>query len=537
MENPCSTLTVRGSQVNTSQDEPAASSPTRCNYTPSEIERLGRERPPAFQSLPVELGFCFSLLGSMFVSEYFVSGFNVLLPALTASLNIPPNASTWPASVFPLVTGAFLMPFGRLADMYGGKTVFVTGLAWFVAWSIIGGFSTNYIMLIFCRALQGFGPAAFLPSGIMLLGSIYRPGPRKNLIFSLYGAFAPVGFFAGIFFAGLAAQILTWNWFFYFGSIMLAIVAIASFFCIPNHTTPRRKDHKVDIKMDWLGTATIVPALVLIIFAITDGSHAPNGWATPYIPITFVIGWLFVGLFVYVEGCVSEQPLIPGDMFNIKGMKALTVALFLQYGTFGIFIFYASFYIEEVLGKTPLLTTAWFAPMCIGGLVLVTVGGLVLHLLPGRILLLISGTAYILCALLFAIIPESPNYWAYVFPAMLCATLGVDIAYNVSNIFVSTSLPLARQGLAGGFMNSILFLGISFFLGFADLAVTQTEELGKRKSYKVAFWLGTGIASVALIIMFLGVQIGKAKSELTIEEKRELERELTRRSTAEDSRA
>lgn len=146
----------------------------RASYTPSEIERLGRERPDAFKSIWVELGFCFSLLGSMFVAEYFISGFNVLLPALSSELNIPTQAETWPASVFSLVTGAFLLPSGRLADMFGGYLVFVTGLVWFLIWSIIAGFSQNYIMLIFCRALQGFGPAAFLPAGIMLLGSIVR---------------------------------------------------------------------------------------------------------------------------------------------------------------------------------------------------------------------------------------------------------------------------------------------------------------------------------------------------------------------------
>ena len=141
-------------------------------YSSSEMERLGRERPAAFKSAWVEVGFCFSLLGSMFVAEYFISGFNVLLPSLSMALDIPSEAQTWPASVFSLVTGAFLLPFGRLADIFGGKTVFVAGLVWFVIWSLIAGFSQNYIMLIFCRAFQGFGPAAFLPSGIMLLGSM-----------------------------------------------------------------------------------------------------------------------------------------------------------------------------------------------------------------------------------------------------------------------------------------------------------------------------------------------------------------------------
>ncbi len=46
----------------------------------------------------------------------------------------------------------------------------------------------------------------------MLMGSIYRPGPRKNLVFSLYGGSAPLGFFAGVFFAGLTGQYLYFGW-------------------------------------------------------------------------------------------------------------------------------------------------------------------------------------------------------------------------------------------------------------------------------------------------------------------------------------
>jgi MFS family permease len=141
-------------------------------YTAEELERLGRERPDTVKNVWAELIFCFSLFGSIFMAEYFTSGFNILLPPVVVSLNIPSKAETWPASVFSLVTGAFLLPIGRFADMYGGKLVFIAGLVWILIWSIISGFSQNYVMLIFCRALQGLGPAAFLPSGIMLLGSI-----------------------------------------------------------------------------------------------------------------------------------------------------------------------------------------------------------------------------------------------------------------------------------------------------------------------------------------------------------------------------
>ena len=74
---------------------------------------------------------------------------------------------------------------------------------------------------------------------------------------------------------------------------------------------------------------------------------------------------------------------------------------------------------------------------------------------------------------------------------------------------------------------------VAVFLSFADLAVSETEGRGQRESYKVAFWLATALAGTGLIIMFLGVKIGKAKSELTIEEREELESELVRRRTNE----
>lgn len=66
--------------------------------------------------------------------------------------------------------------------MYGGKRLFILGVGWLVIFSIVGGIAKNQLMLVFARALAGLGPAAFLPSSVMLLGSVYRPGPRKNLV-------------------------------------------------------------------------------------------------------------------------------------------------------------------------------------------------------------------------------------------------------------------------------------------------------------------------------------------------------------------
>jgi MFS family permease len=173
----------------------------------------------------------------------------------------------------------------------------------------------------------------------------------------------------------------------------------------------------------------------------------------------------------------------------------------------------------DIMGATPLQLVAWFSPMAAGGCVIATVGGFLLHLLPGSLLIGIAGVAWILAPLLFAIAPSEVNYWAYIFPSMICATIAIDITFNVTNIFISTNMPLKRQGLAGALINSILQLGIAVFLGFADLTATQTEKLGEKRSYKAVFWFEVACASVALILLLGFVKIDKAKSDLTMDER------------------
>jgi MFS family permease len=305
----------------------------------AEIERLGRQRPEILPSWFAEAGFVFTIVVSMMMSEYFISGFNIILPAVAEALDIPDTARTWPAAVINLTTACLLMPFSRLADKYGGRIVFLGGHVWLVVWSLISGFSRNTIMLIICRAMQGLGPGAFMPAGLALLGQTYRPGPRKNLVFSLYGAFACIGFYIGIFLGAVSVELLNWRWYFWIGTIICLAIAVSGVFFIPRHMG----DVDPNVKMDWLGLVTIVPGLILVVFAFTQGSNAPQGWSTPYVYITLIIGGLLLCAAVYVQGWVSAQPLLPAEIFRPRYIKRLFLALFCAYGVFGLFLFYASF--------------------------------------------------------------------------------------------------------------------------------------------------------------------------------------------------
>ncbi|KAH8662169.1 drug resistance protein [Xylariales sp. PMI_506] len=498
------------------------------NLSKEDIERLGRQRPAVFARNSTEVGFVVAVIMSMMMSEYCISGFNIVLPTVAEELSMPNSLRTWPAEVPNLTTAALLLPAARLCDRYGGRIVFLSGLAWLVAWSLVAGFSQNSTMLIVCRAMQGMGAGAFMPAGLALLGQTYRPGPRKNLIFSFYGAMACMGFYIGIFVGAVAGQLLTWRWYFWIGTILAFVNVAIGYLTIPSAPG----DSNPSIRMDWWGVATIVPGLVLLVFALTQGSNAPSGWKTPYIIVTFVVGALFLCAAVYVEGWVAAQPLLPSEMFRPKYMRRLAAAMFCSYGVFGLYLFYSSYYLETVLNTTPLQTAAWFTPMAMGGVFLALTGGLLMHRLSGHVLLIISGLGFLLSVILFALIPDQsasgePSntflFWAYVFPAMVGGTLGVDILYNVTNIFITTSMPARLQATAGGFINSLLYLGMAFWLGIGELAVSTNsqyrgEDVSLREQYQIGFWTAVGLAGVSLCL-FVTIRMSEASAALTADEK------------------
>ena len=404
--------------------------------------------------------------------------------------------------------------------MYGGYPLYVAGAVWLAVWSLVAGFTQNELVLNVCRGLQGLGPAAFLPSSMMLLGSIYRPGPRKNLVFSIYGAAAPFGFFVGIFFAGLTGELSTWSWYFWVGTIFSVITAVTAYLTVPSDVHERRA---LAVEMDWLGAVLIIGGLILFTAAIIDSSHASNGWRSPHIIALLVLGVILLVAAGYVESCVATNPLLPQSFFRVPHMTPLIIALFLTYGSLGIFLLYATFYMTDILGATPLLVVAWYVPMAFGGCIISTFGGFVLHLLPGTVLIVIAGTSWIVAPLLFAIAPDDANYWVHIFPSMVCATIGIDITFNITNIFVTTSLPKKQQGLAGSVTMFLLHLTMALDLGFADIVnVSMLPALGVKGSYKAVFWLEVACASAALFVLVFFVKIKKAESALTADELEEL---------------
>ncbi|RSL71937.1 hypothetical protein CEP54_001066 [Fusarium duplospermum] len=474
-----------------------------------DLARLGRQRPEVFKSTWTEVAFVASMVTSLAATEFFVGGFQILIPGISDALNIPQDSQTWLSSVITLVAGSFLFPCARLVDMFGGYLLFHVGILWVVAWSVVTGFSKTFFMLVFCRAMQGLGAAAFLPAGVSLIGRTYRPGPRKNLVFSLYGAMVPVMFFLGTMCGGMVQQYLTWGWYFWLITMILTPAVCISLWASPRDYAEARKGGNT---MDWWGVGTLVPGLLLVIYAITDSRR--YGWTAPHIIATLVVGCAFLITAVFVEGWVASAPLVPPEIFQVKGMKKMLGILSLKFGVYSVFLFYANFYIKSVLGKDPMTASVWFAPWAAGGMVLSISSGLLLHILSGQIILILCGVAKVIAILLFALMPNSPSYWAWVFPALMAEGACISVLSAIGNVFMTSTLPRHLLGLAGALIFVASYLASAFLLAIIAVVVGVFESKGwdLKAQHKGVFWIAFGLACLALILD-LFIKLPKAGCE------------------------
>jgi MFS family permease len=136
---------------------------------------------------------------------------------IASSLGVTePSQASWIAASYPLTAGAFILMSGRLGSIYGHGHVLLLGASWWIVWSLINGFCSNFIAFNIARGMSGVGGAMVVPNAVAIIGTTFPPGRIRNRCLGLFGAGAPVGGWAGALMAGLLAETLVFKWLFIF---------------------------------------------------------------------------------------------------------------------------------------------------------------------------------------------------------------------------------------------------------------------------------------------------------------------------------
>jgi MFS family permease len=448
--------------------------------------------------------------------EYMISGFAVVLPTLLSKLTNGETSDFWPATVLSLLLGSTLCFTARLSDKYGGYPVFMISVLWFCLWSLVAGFSNSLVLTEVCRAMQGLAIAAYTPSSFALFGAIYPKGPKRNIVMSIYAACSPVGFFLGIMVAALL-PVDKWSWWFWIASMMAFTAFVAAYISVP---TDRHERHELGLSMDWTGAATITSGLILVAYALAASSDSPKTWSTAGVLAPFIIGLICLVLALYIEGWLpisygrwkATCPLLPKQFFAPKSVKPLMVACVFFYGSFGSWLFTTTGHVKLAYGIIGTQLVAWFAPIAICGVICGLVTGNILHRVSPILTLLVSSMAWLAAPLLMAFSDPSLGYWPFVFPAMLCSSIGIDVTYNFTNLVLSSCSPLKMQALAGAVNSTTVNLGMGFALAITQVIQTATEgqdpSLDDRLvGHRNCFLFSAASASVGLAIVAASVRV------------------------------
>jgi Na+/melibiose symporter-like transporter len=145
-------------------------------------------------SLPREILFVGIACLAQFTTQFSFGQVLFILPVIGRSFHLTnPGELSWLVAGYSLTVGTFILISGRLGDLFGYKRMFIIGFWWFALWSLVAGLAvySNHVLFVFARVLQGIGPAITMPNALALLGASYAPGPRKDMVFALFGACAP----------------------------------------------------------------------------------------------------------------------------------------------------------------------------------------------------------------------------------------------------------------------------------------------------------------------------------------------------------
>jgi EmrB/QacA subfamily drug resistance transporter len=276
---------------------------------------------------------------------------------------------TWPMTAYLLCMTISMPLFGKLADVYGFKPIYIFGIAIFFTGSVLCGISHNMMQFIVFRGLQGTGGAILISNAMAIIGIMFAPAERAK-----YGGFvssaAGLASLIGPTLGGLITDKLNWRWIFYV-NLPLAIIALAIFiFAFPSY-----KEAKECKKIDYMGAINLVIALVPLLLAFTWGG---KNYAWNSIQIIGMVAFSVIMLIVFgfVE-TKAEDPIIPMSLFQNSIFNFTAIEMFLLNAVLMGASIFIPLFLQGVTGSTASKSGAIITPMLVSIIVGVIVSGLI----------------------------------------------------------------------------------------------------------------------------------------------------------------
>jgi len=440
---------------------------------------------------------------------------NIALPHAQTSLGFSDGDRQWIVTAYSLTFGSLLLLGGRLADDFGRKRVFLTGVVGFALASALGGAATSFGMLVAARAIQGGFAALLAPAALSLLTTTFTHPKERGKAFGIYGGVAGAGASIGLLLGGVLTEYLTWRWTMYVNIVFAVAAAVGGVVLLAPHAAGEIRE-----RIDKAGAVLACGSMFAIVYGFAHAATKSGsaGWTDPQTMGFLLVGLVLLIAFVAVERRVAH-PLLPMRVLTDRNRAGAYVASFLaSVGMFGVFLFLI-YYLETTLGYSPIKAGLAFLPMTVIVIVAAAIATTVLItrvsprvLIPGGLLVAAVGM------MLLTRIGVESSYATTILPAMAIVAVGLGFVFAPSFSLGTLGIRAHDAGVAsatinvsqqiGGsigtaLLNTIATSAAASFI-VAHAAGTPTPDVLAQAavhSYVVAFWICAGIFVVAAVVV------------------------------------
>jgi len=275
-----------------------------------------------------------------FLSPFGLSSVNIALPSIGKAFRMDAILLSWVTTAYLLASATFLVPFGKVADLYGRKRIFTYGILIFTVASLGCSVSQSAFMLVCFRIVQGIGAAAMYCIGAAILTSVFPPRELGRVL-GINVAAVYLGLSAGPFGGGWLTQHLGWRSIFlvnvFLGSVLLLAIALK-------------------LKREWLEAkgerfdlaGSVIYSATLLLFMV-GFSHLSARWGVGLVGL----GGLGILAFIKWE-TKAEDPVLDIDLFRNNRVFAYSnLAALINYSATFAVTFLLSLYLQYITGLTP----------------------------------------------------------------------------------------------------------------------------------------------------------------------------------------
>ncbi|NDZ81250.1 DHA2 family efflux MFS transporter permease subunit [Streptomyces sp. SID10853] len=431
---------------------------------------------------------------------------NIALPSAQQDLGFSNDDRQWVVTAYSLAFGSLLLLGGRLADLFGRKTTLLIGLIGFAASSALAGAAGGFTLLVVGRALQGAFGAMLAPSALSLLTTTFTDPKERGRAFGVFGAIAGSGGAVGLLLGGVLTEHLNWRWTLYV-NLVIAVLAVAGALLFIRRPAPAQRP-----KLDLLGTLLVSSGLFCIVFGFSNAETYT--WSDPMC-WGFLAGGVVLLLAFIGWQTRAAHPLLPLRVFADRNRSASYLMVFATgAGMFGIFLF-LTYYLQQILGYTPVKTGLAFLPMI---LMLMLLAQLSINLLMPKIgpkVMVPIGTLFAAGGLAWLTrIDLSSSYSADILPPLLLIGAGIGMVMPPAMSLATLGVAPADQGVASATVNTMQQVGGSIGTAlFSTMATTAAgdyvKDHGTSKpalaqaavhSYAIVYWWAAGLFAIGFLI-------------------------------------